>query len=303
LCSGVLSPPLRGGSRRRPLTCAPVCAAGGGVSRCPGPGLGRCGKQRLRGPCPARGGKDAPRESGSYAGRRKVRVAGGQRKMSVLISMFHHTVLMRQAFAHEAILVLEPDADQRAPGAAVTAALCGQWDHVSPCPLAPHHVHADRFQNELHVRVLFATEPEAEREVRCRIDRSLAGQWEFPVGFATPWRLVIAGRPRCYQKRWIMPNAWLAVDAATWCRTGRRRQSRYCRALSRQFRTSRPVRLALTRCRAGDPAPVPTSGAAPGSTGSRRLAGRTRPGDRRPNQPGRLPRFVSSVGGVNLPRH
>ena len=175
MCSGVLSPPLRGGSRRRPLTCAPVCAAGGGVSRCPGPGLGRCGKQRLRGPCPARGGKDAPRESGSYAGRRKVRVAGGQRKMSVLISMFHHTVLMRQAFAHEAILVLEPDADQRAPGAAVTAALCGQWDHVSPCPLAPHHVHADRFQNELHVRVLFATEPEAEREVRCRIDRSLAG--------------------------------------------------------------------------------------------------------------------------------
>jgi hypothetical protein len=55
-------------------------------------------------------------------------------------------------------------------------------------------VHADRFQNELHVRVLFATEPEAEGEGRWRIDRALAGQWEFPVGFTTPWRLR-DGRP------------------------------------------------------------------------------------------------------------
>ena len=32
---------------------------------------------------------------------------------------------------------MEPDADVRAPGAAVTVVLCGHWDHEPPCPLAP----------------------------------------------------------------------------------------------------------------------------------------------------------------------
>ncbi|GAA2027722.1 hypothetical protein GCM10009740_16730 [Terrabacter terrae] len=98
-------------------------------------------------------------------------------------------VPMRQAFAHEAVLVMGPGADVRAPGASITAALCGHWDHEPPCPLAPHYVHADRLQNELHVRVLFATEPEAEGEVRSRIEQALAGQWDLPEGFTTPWRL------------------------------------------------------------------------------------------------------------------
>jgi len=43
---------------------------------------------------------------------------------------------VRQAFAHEAVLVTEPDADVRAPGAAVTVALCGHWDH-EPFAIAP----------------------------------------------------------------------------------------------------------------------------------------------------------------------
>ena len=28
---------------------------------------------------------------------------------------------------------LEPGADKRAPGGAVTVALCGHWDHEGPC--------------------------------------------------------------------------------------------------------------------------------------------------------------------------
>lgn len=96
---------------------------------------------------------------------------------------------MRQAFAHEAILVMEPESDQRAPGAAVAVALCGHWDHEPPCPLAPHRVDADRAGSELRVRVLFAAEPEAEAEVRRRIDRALSGQWQFPDGFTTPWQV------------------------------------------------------------------------------------------------------------------
>jgi hypothetical protein len=101
----------------------------------------------------------------------------------------HHTGPMRQAFAHEAFLVMEPEADERAPGASVTVALCGHWDHEPPCPLSPHYVHADQVGDELRVRVLFAAEPETESEVRRRIDLALAGRWQFPDGFTTPWQL------------------------------------------------------------------------------------------------------------------
>jgi hypothetical protein len=96
---------------------------------------------------------------------------------------------MRQAFAHGAILAMEPEADERAPGAAVTVALCGHWDHEPPCPLSPHRVDVDRFDSELHVRVLFAAEPETEAEIRRRIERALSGRWRFPAGFTTPWQL------------------------------------------------------------------------------------------------------------------
>lgn len=107
----------------------------------------------------------------------------------MFIGRFPHTGLMRQAFAHEAILAMEPEADDRAPGAAVAVAVCGHWDHKPPCPLSPHRVHATRVDNELHVRVLFAAEPETEGEVRRRIERALSGLWRFPDGFTTPWQL------------------------------------------------------------------------------------------------------------------
>jgi hypothetical protein len=97
---------------------------------------------------------------------------------------------MRGVFAHEAVLRMAPDADVRAPGGAVTAALCGSWDHQPPCPLAPHHSHADRVGGALHLRILFAVEPESESEVRQRIDRALeAGETSGPDGTPTQWQL------------------------------------------------------------------------------------------------------------------
>jgi hypothetical protein len=96
---------------------------------------------------------------------------------------------MRQAFVHEAILVMEREVDEGAPGASVTVALCGHWDHEPPCPLSPHFVHAAKVGDELHVRVLFAAEPETESEVRRRIELALSGRWQFPDGFTTPWHL------------------------------------------------------------------------------------------------------------------
>ena len=84
---------------------------------------------------------------------------------------------MRQPFAHDAVITLAPDADIAAPGGAVTAELCGHWQHPPPCPLAPHHTAAQRRCAQVHLRILFATEPEREAEVRTRIGRALAA-WE-----------------------------------------------------------------------------------------------------------------------------
>jgi hypothetical protein len=97
---------------------------------------------------------------------------------------------MRTAFAHEAVLAMETLADVRAPGAAVTMALCGHWDHNPPCPLAPHHASADRVGDEVRVRILFAVEPELEVTVRKGIDQALAGgQLAGPDGQTTQWQL------------------------------------------------------------------------------------------------------------------
>ena len=97
---------------------------------------------------------------------------------------------LREAFAHEAVLVMDADADLRAPGAAVTVELCGGWEHEPPCPLAPHVSEATREGPEVRLHVLFTTEPEHEATVRRRIDRALAaGRLQGPDGAVTEWRL------------------------------------------------------------------------------------------------------------------
>lgn len=95
---------------------------------------------------------------------------------------------MRTAFAHNAVLAMEDDADLAGPGGAVTLALCGSFDHPPPCPLAPHHTRAERGEDGVAVRVLFAVEAPREAEVRARIDQALAaGFCTGPDGTRTRW--------------------------------------------------------------------------------------------------------------------
>ena len=102
---------------------------------------------------------------------------------------------MRHAFAHEAVVVMPPDADLRAPGGAITAALCGHWDHKPPCPPAAHHTRAERVGDRVHLRTLFATEPDTEDLVRQRIDQALAsGELQGPDAVITNWQLRASGR-------------------------------------------------------------------------------------------------------------
>jgi hypothetical protein len=98
----------------------------------------------------------------------------------------------RRAFAHDAVLTL--DGDERAPGGAITVALCGSWSHDPPCPLAPHHTQASRSGAEVTLRLLFAAEPDDEARVRSLVDEALArGEGEDPDGVRTTWRLVRSG--------------------------------------------------------------------------------------------------------------
>lgn len=95
---------------------------------------------------------------------------------------------MRQSFAHDAVLTMAADADTAAPGAAITVALCGHWEHEPPCRLAPHHTGVARRGGAVHLRVLFATEPEREPEVRTRIDEALTARWRVRTCGPSPVR-------------------------------------------------------------------------------------------------------------------
>jgi len=97
----------------------------------------------------------------------------------------------RRAFAHDAVLALDDGGDERAPGGAITVALCGSWSHEPPCPLAPHHTDARRDGGEVTLRVLFAAATEDEDRVRALVDEALArGEGEDPDDVRTSWRLL-----------------------------------------------------------------------------------------------------------------
>ena len=100
----------------------------------------------------------------------------------------------RQGYAHEAVLTLDDDGDHRAPGGAITEALCGSWSHQPPCPLAPHHTRTHRSGDEVSVRLLFAAEPDDEQRVRSLVKAALARGWgDDPEGARTTWRLISSG--------------------------------------------------------------------------------------------------------------
>lgn len=107
--------------------------------------------------------------------------------------------MVRCAYAHDAVVVLQPGGSPSAPGGAITKALCGTWDHPPPCPLAPHHTANQVSGDTVTLRILFAAEAPDEPRVRRLIDVALAlGELTGPDGLVTSWRLrsAAAGRVR-----------------------------------------------------------------------------------------------------------
>src|ERR1700761_5817017 len=96
----------------------------------------------------------------------------------------------RKAFAHDAVVTMQPDGSPNALGGAITKALCGGWDHPPPCPLAPHYVTNTAEGDTVALRVVFATEPSNEPRVRALIGEALAaGELRVPDGGVAHWEL------------------------------------------------------------------------------------------------------------------
>jgi hypothetical protein len=91
-----------------------------------------------------------------------------------------------QAYVHVARLEMPAAADRRAPGGAITVALCGATDHAPPCPLAAHYIGLQEDDTSVALRILFTTTPSQEEGVRVRIRRALAsGTFVGPDGVAS----------------------------------------------------------------------------------------------------------------------
>ena len=103
--------------------------------------------------------------------------------------------MTRAAYAHDAVVILDSGGDLRAPGGAITVALCGHWDHEPPCPLAPHHTEAAPVGDDMYrLRVLFAADPDDEERVRSLIEQALSsGRLTGPDGRVTRWMVKSSG--------------------------------------------------------------------------------------------------------------
>jgi hypothetical protein len=97
--------------------------------------------------------------------------------------------MLRTAYAHDAVVMLDPGGDSAALGGAITVALCGHWEHQPPCPLAPHHTDAVPVgDGRIRLHVQFEADPSDESRVRSLIDQALAsGRLTGPDGRVTTW--------------------------------------------------------------------------------------------------------------------
>lgn len=79
--------------------------------------------------------------------------------------------------------------DPAAVGAAVTAAICGHWEHEGPCRWQ-HFTSPEVAGDEAVVTVYFDAPVEEEQQVRELIRRALAtGSLVGPDGTTTTWQL------------------------------------------------------------------------------------------------------------------
>ena len=85
-----------------------------------------------------------------------------------------------RAFVVQAELALRHGCDPRAPGGAVTVALCGQPEHAGPCRW-PHNSAIDANAQPAPFRTLFVADEPEERVVRALVESSLRNDRDWSV--------------------------------------------------------------------------------------------------------------------------
>jgi hypothetical protein len=80
----------------------------------------------------------------------------------------------REAFVQEAEVLLADDTDPHAPGAAVTVALCGYWEHEGPCRWPHDNAITADGGGTARFRTLFVADGAEEQAVRDLIVGALA---------------------------------------------------------------------------------------------------------------------------------
>lgn len=101
--------------------------------------------------------------------------------------------MARRTFVHEATLEPAAESNLDAIGAAVTAGLCGHWQHEPPCRWPHNNAVEPAEPGRARFRTVFVAAAEDEVEVRARIDGALRrGELTSDEGSAT-WRVVRSG--------------------------------------------------------------------------------------------------------------
>ena len=91
---------------------------------------------------------------------------------------------------YECIIELAADADERAPGGAVTVALCGHWDHEGPCRWPHYSTLEPRADGLSKLVVDFNAVPQDVERVRAKIKAGVeTGQLVGPDGRLSKWRI------------------------------------------------------------------------------------------------------------------
>jgi hypothetical protein len=89
-------------------------------------------------------------------------------------------MVTRSAHVYEADLDLAPGADPRAPGGAVTVALCGHWEHDGPCRW-PHYSELDTDREPPRLCTVFVCAPDEVDDVHHAIDAAVRSHDDWSV--------------------------------------------------------------------------------------------------------------------------
>jgi hypothetical protein len=113
-------------------------------------------------------------------------------------------------FVHAAHIRLAPGGDERAPGGAVTTALCGHWEHEGACRW-PHHTDIERGESQdIQIRIVVGCREDERAAVQATIVEALdAATLDGPTGVTT-WSVVNQGSADATSEEQALLARWWA---------------------------------------------------------------------------------------------